>query len=204
MASGTDGNIISYDASGNPVAIVTGDDGQVLTSTGAGSPPAFEAVPAGSILHRIDHASVSGDVTISDTTDHKGTTFGIQFERHGSASKFVVQVNWFSDNDFDVTQNDPYRKTYTNISHRAGGSAMAILSASDTQNASHLMSADATGIRYFTSDTAAAGGTYYQSFMFFLPSQTVQHHTIDLVAKGLSKNRRIRFRNAQFYIMQYT
>ena len=43
MASGTDGNVISYDASGNPVAIATGTDGQVLTSTGAGSPPAFEA-----------------------------------------------------------------------------------------------------------------------------------------------------------------
>jgi hypothetical protein len=51
MASGTDGNIISYDASGNPVAIATGSDGQVLTSTGAGSPPAFEAVPAGGITH---------------------------------------------------------------------------------------------------------------------------------------------------------
>ena len=46
MASGTDGNIISYDASGNPVAIATGSDGQVLTSTGAGSAPAFESLPA--------------------------------------------------------------------------------------------------------------------------------------------------------------
>jgi hypothetical protein len=42
MAGGTDGNIISYDASGDPVAIATGDDGEVLTSAGAGSPPAFE------------------------------------------------------------------------------------------------------------------------------------------------------------------
>ena len=49
MASGTDGNIISYDASGNPVAIATGSDGQVLTSTGAGSPPAFEALPGGGL-----------------------------------------------------------------------------------------------------------------------------------------------------------
>ena len=47
MASGTDGNIISYDASGNPVAIATGTDGQVLTSTGAGSPPAFEDAASG-------------------------------------------------------------------------------------------------------------------------------------------------------------
>ena len=47
LAGGTDGNIISFDASGDPVAIATGTDGQVLTSAGAGSPPAFEAVSAG-------------------------------------------------------------------------------------------------------------------------------------------------------------
>ncbi len=46
MASGTDGQIITYDASGNPTAVGPGTDGQVLTSTGAGSPPAFEAVAA--------------------------------------------------------------------------------------------------------------------------------------------------------------
>jgi hypothetical protein len=47
MAGGTDGNIISYDASGDPVAIATGSDGQVLTSAGAGQPPAFESPAAG-------------------------------------------------------------------------------------------------------------------------------------------------------------
>tara|TARA_R100000458_G_scaffold5035_1_gene4097 strand:+ start:664 stop:1848 length:1185 start_codon:yes stop_codon:yes gene_type:complete len=46
MASGTDGQIITYDASGDPVAVGPGTDGQVLTSTGAGSPPAFEDLPA--------------------------------------------------------------------------------------------------------------------------------------------------------------
>jgi len=43
MAPGTDGNIISYDASGNPVAVATGTAGQVLTSAGAGAPPTFAA-----------------------------------------------------------------------------------------------------------------------------------------------------------------
>jgi len=47
MAGGTDGNIISFDASGDPVAIATGDDGEVLTSAGAGAPPAFEAAAGG-------------------------------------------------------------------------------------------------------------------------------------------------------------
>ena len=57
MASGTDGNVISYDASGNPVAVATGNDGQVLTSTGAGSPPAFEDAAAGG-----EFASANGGV----------------------------------------------------------------------------------------------------------------------------------------------
>jgi len=50
MAGGTDGNIITYDASGNPAVVATGTDGQVLTSTGAGSPPAFEAVSGGDLV----------------------------------------------------------------------------------------------------------------------------------------------------------
>tara|TARA_R100001530_G_scaffold58152_3_gene42235 strand:- start:228 stop:1331 length:1104 start_codon:yes stop_codon:yes gene_type:complete len=42
IKAGVDGKIISYDASGNPVAIGPGTDGQVLTSAGAGAEPAFE------------------------------------------------------------------------------------------------------------------------------------------------------------------
>ena len=49
LASGTDGNLISYDTSGNPVAVATGNDGQVLTSAGAGAPPVFETLPSGGI-----------------------------------------------------------------------------------------------------------------------------------------------------------
>ena len=60
QATGTDGNIISYDASGNPVAIATGDDGQVLTSTGAGSPPAFEAILANDVNNRVVTGTGSG------------------------------------------------------------------------------------------------------------------------------------------------
>ena len=60
MAGGTDGNIISYDASGDPVAIATGSDGQVLTSTGAGSPPAFETPTVGDITGVTAGVGLSG------------------------------------------------------------------------------------------------------------------------------------------------
>ena len=67
LTDGTDGNLISYDASGNPVAVATGSDGQVLTSTGAGSPPAFEAVAAnaGTLAMR---AETTSNLTVAGTT----------------------------------------------------------------------------------------------------------------------------------------
>jgi hypothetical protein len=84
MASGTDGNIISYDASGNPVAIATGNDGQVLTSTGAGSPPAFESISAAAITstangsnNRVatysDADSLNGEANLT----YNGTILGV-------------------------------------------------------------------------------------------------------------------------------
>ena len=68
LTDGTDGNLISYDASGNPVAVATGNDGQVLTSTGAGSPPAFEDAGGGEwtkLLHTT--ANDDGSVIFNST-----------------------------------------------------------------------------------------------------------------------------------------
>jgi len=67
MASGTDGNIISYDASGNPVAVATGNDGQVLTSAGAGAPPVFET-PASATNTPCFFASCSSDISLANNT----------------------------------------------------------------------------------------------------------------------------------------
>ena len=53
MDSGTDGNLISYDASGNPVAVATGSSGQVLTSAGAGAVPSFQTAAAGGSLVKL-------------------------------------------------------------------------------------------------------------------------------------------------------
>ena len=65
MAGGTDGVIITYDASGDPVHVGPGNDGQVLTSTGAGSPPAFEDLPASGVTvsNNANNRVVTGDGT---------------------------------------------------------------------------------------------------------------------------------------------
>jgi hypothetical protein len=65
MAAGTDGNLISYDASGNPVAVATGTVGQVLTSAGAGAPPAFEDAGGATVLDVVGIWRPTGNTTIS-------------------------------------------------------------------------------------------------------------------------------------------
>lgn len=69
MAAGTDGNLISFDASGNPVAVATGNDGQVLTSTGAGSPPAFETPAGGGAWEILSTAEVTGTTSSVEFTN---------------------------------------------------------------------------------------------------------------------------------------
>jgi len=49
MAGGTDGNLITYDASGNPAHVLTGAATQVLTSNGAGAAPTFEDAAGGGL-----------------------------------------------------------------------------------------------------------------------------------------------------------
>lgn len=65
MASGTDGNIISYDASGNPVAIATGTAGHFLKSQGAGNQPVFAA--AGGAWTLISTAAIDDDASADFT-----------------------------------------------------------------------------------------------------------------------------------------
>jgi len=74
MAGGTDGNIISYDASGNPVAIATGSSGQVLTSAGAGAPPTFAAAAGGGKVLQVQSY---GNQTAVNTTSASYQTTGI-------------------------------------------------------------------------------------------------------------------------------
>ena len=49
LKAGTDGEIITWDASGNPAAVAVGTSGHFLKSQGAGSVPVFAAVSTGSL-----------------------------------------------------------------------------------------------------------------------------------------------------------
>ena len=149
MASGTDGNIISYDASGNPVAIATGSDGQVLTSTGAGSPPAFEAAAAGG---KINQAITSVDQTQRTTTSTSfvlgSSTLTVDITPSASSSKILVlfNTNWGNSSSGISTWGTIFRDStdlgsasdkglchhYSNSGNRSNASCVVLDSPSST------------------------------------------------------------------------
>ncbi len=69
MSSGTDGNLITYDASGNPAAVATGTSGHFLKSQGAGSVPVFAAAAAGGATTLIQAQTASNSATIDFTSN---------------------------------------------------------------------------------------------------------------------------------------
>ena len=110
MAGGTDGQIITYDASGDPVAVGPGTDGQVLTSTGSGSPPAFEAASAGAttqvktIYKTFDVSTSTGTFAVTGVgvepqfvfilaAEHETLVQSWGFGTTGGGSK-INAVNW--------------------------------------------------------------------------------------------------------------
>jgi len=92
MASGTDGNIISYDASGNPVAVATGSAGQVLTSAGAGAVPSFQASAVGGKILQVIQGTTT--TTVGNTsTSYADTGLTAAISPSATSSKILVFVN---------------------------------------------------------------------------------------------------------------
>ena len=95
MAGGTDGQIITYNSSGDPVAVGPGADGQVLTSTGAGSSPAFEDVPvftmpAGTVLKVSSYAFGTAYSTTSMSWQTAGSSVTHQVTNAGCALLVLI------------------------------------------------------------------------------------------------------------------
>jgi hypothetical protein len=100
MASGTDGNLITYDASGNPAHVATGSSGQVLTSNGAGAAPTFQAAAGGKVVaYSNTHVSTDASTTATfpDDDTAPGSSEGTEYTTftHTASSatnKILIQV----------------------------------------------------------------------------------------------------------------
>jgi len=123
MAGGTDGNIITYDTSGNPVVVATGSDGQILTSAGAGAVPAFEAAPGGG---KIIGYQYSTDGTIRDGTAGSEAVTGLTFSYTPSAVTSRLFVTLFvCVKSFKINGSNNHLKYRVRTGTTTGGTEMA-------------------------------------------------------------------------------
>jgi hypothetical protein len=114
MAPGTDGNIISYDASGNPVAVATGSAGQVLTSAGAGAPPTFAAAGGNTPMFE---AVMSANQALGN-----GSTTKIQF----NTERFDTNGNYDHSTNYRFTPTVAGNYQFdVSVQYAAGGSNLA-------------------------------------------------------------------------------
>ena len=91
LKAGTDGELITWDASGNPAAVGAGSSGQFLKSQGAGSVPLFAAVEGAYDLQG-EQLTLDANANTSITADSDDQ---IDFEIAG-ADDFQMTANTFT------------------------------------------------------------------------------------------------------------
>jgi hypothetical protein len=82
LDGGTDGNLITYDASGNPSHVPTGSANQALASNGAGAAPTFQnlhaLLPSGSVLEELALLQNGSSQTVGSGTYTAGNVTAAQ------------------------------------------------------------------------------------------------------------------------------
>jgi len=94
MAGGTDGNLITYDASGDPAYVTTGSSGQVLTSGGTGVAPTFQTAAGGGGGKVLQVVSGSKSTQVSTGSSGSWTSTGLtaSITPANTANKILVIV----------------------------------------------------------------------------------------------------------------
>jgi hypothetical protein len=106
LAAGTDGELITWDASGDPAAVAVGTSGQVLTSGGAGVAPTFAAA-AGGVLVAIKSLVTTTQTATTGTTYADATGYSITHTQAASGNYTLIMLHSTFGAIGTVTQRRP-------------------------------------------------------------------------------------------------
>ena len=130
MAGGTDGNLITYDASGDPAYVATGAATEVLTSNGAGAAPTFQAAAAGfTDIQKIQEIVASGDTSINFDNTKITSTYSIYEIRYFNvvpATDNVYLRMRFSDDNGSNFDSNHDGSVYISYSGSSSGLSEAV------------------------------------------------------------------------------
>ena len=89
LKAGTDGQILTWDASGNPTTVAVGTSGHFLKSAGSGSVPTFAAAGGGKVL-AIYYDTIGQRQSTTSYTPVDVTGLAITLTPASTASKFLI------------------------------------------------------------------------------------------------------------------
>ena len=160
LASGTDGELITWDASGDPAAVAVGTVNHVLTSSGAGAAPTFKD-PGISILNVTKGGDIaSADPLVIDTDgnyfDVTGTT-GFAAMTVTAGRRFTLQFDGILTMTHHATNLDLPGEA--NITTAAGDVAEFFSTGSNTVQCVNYTKADGASVAAGGSRTLLASAT---------------------------------------------
>lgn len=98
LRTGTDGELITWDASGDPATVAVGTATHILTSNGAGAAPTFQAAAGGGAWTLIGSQVASDDASVEQTgLDSTYDVYAIQITNMRPASSGVNVMMKFGD-----------------------------------------------------------------------------------------------------------
>ena len=139
LKAGTDGELITWDASGDPAAVAVGTSTHVLTSNGAGAAPTFQAA-----------AGIDLTADQSWTGSQRAT---LVVDNDGSFDMNLGQ-------NFQCTPSGNFTLTFTNHTNGQSGFIILINSGGHTVSLAGTSKADAN-----LAATVTAAGTYILSYI---------------------------------------
>ena len=164
MAHGTDGELITYDATGAPANVAVGTSGQVLTSGGAGVAPTFQTAAGGGKVLQVVSTTKTDTFTTSSAswTDLTGLTVSIT----PSSTSSEILVSY----DIGMSNTNSTYRAYARLVRGSTGIAVGD-SAGSRQQCTSMM-------------RPAANNAYAQSSITYLDSPATTSATTYKVQIG--------------------
>jgi len=118
MAAGTDGELITYDTSGDPTTVPTGSSGEVLTSNGAGTTPTFQTAGGGKVLQVV--GDTDNTKTITSSTSFVDTNVTKSITPSSISSRILVLTTSFLNSEGSNTPKLTINRGSTNLGQAEG------------------------------------------------------------------------------------
>ena len=167
IASGTDGELITWDASGNPAAVGAGTSGHFLKSQGAGSVPVFAAVTNPITLISDTDISNAASYSFTGFDSSKYDSYEFVFHSVKPATNNVYLHARFSTDGGSSYDNGASDYSWFLINNNADGAT----GDHDTADTEIALSGDLNSVKaYIGNDTADAG--VHGRFELFFPHVT--------------------------------